>query len=146
MATVKGVNKTLIDTQATADRVGKGLVDGRLKIMSDTYEAASIAIGTVIQMGGLLPLGAKVHEQILMADALGGSVTLAVGDAESAARYISATAMNTGNKVVRIDTIAGRQYVVDNTVPSTTDRQVQITTAGAIATGTIKLDTIYSAD
>ena len=146
MATVKGVNRTLADAQATSDRIGKGLVDGRLKIISDTYEAAAVDIGDTIEMGTELPLGAKVHEIVLMADALGGSVTLAVGDAEVAARYISATAMNTANKVTRLNVIAGRQYEVDETTPSTTDRQVLITVAGAAATGTITLDIVYAAE
>lgn len=138
---VKGVNRTKMDTPTPANRLTPGEFDGRVKVMIDSYAANALAQGSTIDVGGLLPIGAKVLEVVLMADALGGSVTLAVGDSTTAARYILATAMNTGNKVVRINAIDGRGY----TVTSTT-RQVVITTAGAVATGDIKVEIYFTND
>ncbi len=141
MSAVKGVNRTKIDTATPADRLTPGEFDGRVKVIIDSYAAAGLVLGSTINVGGLLPIGAKVLEIVLTCDALGGSVTLAVGDSTTAARYISATAMNTGNKVTRINAIDGRSYTV-----TTTTRQVVITTAGAAATGDIKIEIYFTHD
>ncbi len=146
MSLLKGVNRTLADTPVGSNIIAGGLQKGKLRIMSDSIELAAAQVGDIIEVNDFLPIGAKVHEVVLMADALGGSVTLAVGDYESAARYISATAMNTANKITRLNAIGGRQYEVDETTPgsTSTDRQIIITVAGAAASGSIKIDVIYS--
>ncbi len=146
MSAVKGVNKTLADSQETAARIPKGQQDGRVKVMYDTYEASALEIGSTIKMGAKLPLGATILEVILDTDNLQNNTTLAVGDAESAARYISATDHGAAALITRLDTIAGRGYVIDETTPSTTDRQIVITTAAGAATGTIKLIVLYTQD
>ena len=141
MGTLYGVNRTHYNTATSAGShiTDPGTSKGKIISMQDTYEASAAAVGDVIQMGYLLPKGARVVAVTLMTDALGSSVTLAVGDAEDADRYITATACNTANQVTRINAIDGFLYEVDETTASTTDRQVTITVAGAAATGTIKL-------
>ena len=145
MATVKGVNRTLADTPEGSNITSPGLLDGKLRVMVDSYTTATTAAGTIIEVGKYLPKGAKVLEVALMTEALGGSVQLIVGDYEDDNRYITATTCNTANQVTRLNAIAGRQYEVDETTPgdTTTDRQVIITTSGASATGLIKVEITY---
>lgn len=146
MSEVKGVNRTKMDTATPADRLTPGEFDGRVKVMIDSYEAAALANGSSIDVGGILPTGAKVLEIVLTCDALGSSVTLAVGDDEDTSRYITATAMNTANKVTRINAIDGRSYPVDLTDTSNPDNQVVITVGGAAATGSIKIEIYFTND
>ena len=146
MSVVKGVNRTKMDSATPANRLTAGEFDGRVKVMNGSYEALALEAGSTIKVGGTLPTGAKVLEIRLMCDALGGSVTLVVGDAEDPNRYILATAMNTANKVTSINAIDGRAYVVDMTTASTPDNQVVILTAGAAATGTIKIQIYFTND
>jgi len=143
MSDVKGVNRTKMDSATPDDRLTGGEFDGRVKVSIDSYEAATLVSGSTIEIGGTLPEGAKVLEVVIQADALGGSVTLAVGDSDTAARYISATAMNTGDKVLRINAIGGRNYVIGT---ASGDNQVLITVGGASATGSIKTQIFYTND
>jgi hypothetical protein len=150
MATVKGINKTKIDTPGAADRrLEPGLFDGRVKVMKDEYEASALAIGSIIEMGQELPTGAKIIDVILHTDNLGNNTTLIVGDYEDDNRYITATDHGAGAELVtRLNAIAGRMYEVDDTTPgaTTTDKQIIVTTAAGIATGTISLIILYSHD
>ena len=83
MATVKGVNKTLIDAGGLSNKFEQGYLDGRVKCFFDQYEVSSTVSGTVIEMGPELPVGAKILEVILSTDDIGGSsTTLQVGDLE----------------------------------------------------------------
>ncbi len=143
MSAVKGVNRTKMDTATPADRLSGGEFDGRVKCSIDRYEADGLVAASTIEIGGTIPNGAKILEIAIQADALGSGVTLAVGDSDTAARYISATAMNTGNKVIRIDTIGGRDYVIGT---ASGDNQLLITTAGNPATGTIEAQIFYTND
>lgn len=147
MATVKGVNRTLADTPEGSNITKPGLLEGKLRVMVDSYEAAAIASGTIIEVGKYLPKGAVIVEVCLMADALGSGVTLIVGDYEDTNRYIEASSTwNTANQIQRLNAIDGRQYEVDETTEgaTSTDRQVIITTGGAAATGTIKIEITYT--
>ena len=145
MATVKGVNRTLADTPEGSNIMDPGVQKGKLRTIIETYEAAAIAAATIIEMGEYLPKGVRVLEVALTTDALGASVQLIVGDYEDTNRYITATTCNTANQVTRLNDIDGKQYKVDETTPgaTTTDRQIIITTSGAAATGTIKLEVTY---
>lgn len=148
MATVYGTNRTKANTptSAASNIMGAGVQDGKLRVIMDSYECASTASGTIIEMGQYLPKGARVIETKLMTDALGSGVTLIVGDYEDDNRYITATTCNTDNLVTSLNAIDGRQYEVDETTEgaTSTDRQIIITTGGATATGTIKLEVIYT--
>jgi len=143
MATVKGVNRTVADAVTAAHVLDPGLFGGNVKVQLDTYEAAAIASGTVIEVGGDLPKGARVINVMLVNDALGASVTLDVGDEEDPNRYISAYDGSAAG-VKWGDLADGIEYAVDDTVPTTPDSQVLVTTGGATATGTIKVAIFYT--
>lgn len=145
MSAVYGVNRTILNTEPR-EKLDPGLHDGRVKVLMDIYEASALEAASTIDMGGLLPTGARILDVILITDALGSGVTLEVGDDEDPNRYITSTACNTANQVTRLNAIAGQQYEVDMTTASTPDNQVVITTAGAAATGTINLIVLYTHD
>ncbi len=146
MGTVKGVNRTLADTPTIANRTKPGLFDARLKVTYDSYEAVALALGSIIEMGNKLPIGAFVAEVILDTDNLGNNTTLKVGDYEDDARYIPLTDHGAAALVTRMNAIDGRMYEIDETTPgaTSTDRQIIITTAAGEAGGTIKLLVFYT--
>ena len=93
MASVKGANFTNL----TADpivKIGAGEFSGKVRVQYDSYEASSLASGSDISVARL-PKGAIVYDIVIHHDALGSGVTLAVGDSDSAGRYIAATAAAT---------------------------------------------------
>jgi len=149
MATVKGVNKTLIDAGGLSNKYEQGYLDGRVKCFFDQYEVSSTVSGTVIEMGPELPVGSKILEVILSTDDIGGSATtLAVGDLEDTDRYISATNHGDGSVTTRLNKPDGLGYEVDMTTATTPDNQITITTGNSTSgtTGTINLVVFYTKD
>jgi len=140
MASVKGTNITNLDA-VPATMANAAQVHGRMRVWHDTYEASSLASGSDITVARL-PAGATVYEVVVVHDALGSSVTLSVGDASSATRYIGATAAATAGKLVMTEdgNIDGFGY--ENS--SSTD--VLVTTGGAAASGTVKTAVYYTVD
>lgn len=139
MATVKGVNRTIMDTEPRV-KLAAGSVDGREKVILDSYEAAALAVADIIQVGAELPVGAIVTDIILDADALGAGVTLSCGDSGSATRYIPATVF-TSAAVVRLSAIGGRHYAITSST-----QQVTLTVGVGAATGSIKITIKYTHD
>jgi hypothetical protein len=140
MASVKATNITNLDASPSV-LANASEVHGSVRVFKDTYEASSLGAGSDITVARL-PIGAKVVDIHVKADALGGSVTLGVGDSASATTYIAQTAMNTGNKLISLSSdgvIAG----IGNEITSTTTN-ILITTAGASATGTITTVVYYT--
>jgi len=140
MGTVKGVNRTVMDTEPRV-KLTPGFVDGRVKTFQDTYEALTLAINDVIEMGPDLPVGARILEVILHSDDLTNTAKLSVGDTISPARYISATDHGSAEKVTKLNAIGGRNYAITSTT-----QQITITNTNGIATGTIKLTVFYTHD
>lgn len=145
MATVKGVNRTLADDPVGSNIMDPGVQQGKVRVIMDTYEASSVAIGSIIEVGGLIPKGARVLDVVLTHDAL-GAATVDVGDYEDTDRYFNDESVASANTLHRLNLIDGRQYKVDETTPgaTSTDRQVIITTAGAVISGTIKIEIYYT--
>jgi len=147
MSTYKGVNRTLADDPVGSNIMDSGLQGGKVRVILDTYEAAAIVAGSIIEVGTELPKGARVIEIVMTTDAL-GAATIDIGDYEDADRYNNDVDVSVANTVTRIDLIDGRQYKVDETytgktVGSGTDRQITLTTASATITGTIKIEIYY---
>ena len=81
MATLKGVNKTKIDA-VPAQLAEQGEQGGVKKVIYDTYELTADTTGgtDTLEMGGLIPAGARVLDVKLLFDDLDGSGgTLDVG-------------------------------------------------------------------
>ena len=142
MSDVKGINKTLIDVPTT---LSPGKFDGRVKCSIDTYEASTLVSGSTIKMGGKITKGAIVLFQLLATDALGGSTTMDVGDAEDTDRYHSG--LDTSSAAITlIGLVDGVNYETDETDSDNLDTQILLTTGGASMSGTIKLITFYTND
>ena len=145
MADVFGVTGTLIDSAGVSTILG-GLVDGRIKCMLDTYVIlGSEATGSTITLGGKVPTGANIIAIGISVDTAQSSANVDVGDAESATRYVS---NDTGIQTADVVTwTPGKNYVTDDTTPSTTDRRIVLTTGGATLTaGNLAFILLYSFD
>ena len=139
MASVKATNITNLDASPSV-LANAGDVHGSVRVFKDTYEASSLASGSDITIARL-PKGARVMDIHLKADALGNSVTLAVGDSATADRYISATAMNTGDKQLSLSS-DGAIASIGYEIGDVTD--ILVTTGGATASGTITSVVYYT--
>jgi len=142
MATVKGVNKTIMDATGNDHTVAPGLAGGVVQCMMDVYEASALSANDINEIGQDLPVNSKVLFVLLGYDALGASTTLDVGDAEDDNRYLSAIDTSSAGTTIS-NLVDGIQYEVDNTTASTPDTQILVTLEGASATGTIKLLVFY---
>lgn len=72
MSTLYGVNNTLITQTNPPAKAGKGEDGGRVRVLYDKYVAAgAIAINSTIDMGDLIPKGARVVDTIVKFSDLG---------------------------------------------------------------------------
>lgn len=79
MATNYGVNADLLLVDNPSQKAGVGEQGGRVRCIYDTFElTADLAANDTIEMGGLIPKGARVIDVHLFFDALGAG-TLDVG-------------------------------------------------------------------
>lgn len=133
-------NNTTKITNITANpavNVHASEAHGRMRVWYDVFEASSTASGDTITFARM-PKGATIWEVKVMADALGSSVTLKVGDASDDDRFITATTMNTANLVTNTNAIAGVGYNY------TSQTDLIATVGGAAATGTIAFMVFYT--
>jgi hypothetical protein len=127
---------------------------GRIRVAHGTYEAASLAADSVIEMF-ILPDGARLLEGSLAHDAMGSTTTLSVGYAAhtnaagtavsaAAAAYKAAAASTSAQKVDILATLAlGSGAEVD---ANEDGMPVTVTLAGATGTGTVELTIKYVVD
>ena len=133
-------NNTTKITNITADpsvNMNASEAHGRMRVWYDSFEASSTAAADTITFARM-PKGATIWEVKVMADALGSSVQLKVGDASNDARFISLTTMNTANLVTNTNVIAGVGYNY------TAETDLIATVSGAAATGTIAFMVFYT--
>ena len=140
MASVKGVNFTNITAtpQVNAD---SSEWTGKLRVQFDSFEASSLASGSDISVARL-PKGAKVWDVVIMHDALGSGVTLAVGDSADADRYVTATAAANAGVISMHNDGAIDGFGFEQTA----ETDVLITTGGGTANGTIKIKIVYAVE
>ena len=142
MTTYKGAVKTIADSVSTDHTVASGKGEGSiLHVQFDSYEAATLVQGSLIEIGSKLPLGSYVFETKMAYDALGAATSLSLGDAEDDDRYITNT-VTTSAGVTRGNTVDGFGYYIDETNgtdAANTDRQVlaKVVDSGSMS-GTIK--------
>lgn len=149
MATVIGVVATVQAAPPSPSTwLTAGYVNGRVKVNLDYYVALGTeTAGTVITMGSLLPVGAKVLWIDVATSASTGSLTVSVGDLDSATRYASASTGPATAGTTRIGpklSSTDGYYVIGTNpaTPTTTDndQQIILTTGGA----TLAVSTIIS--
>lgn len=149
VGTLYGVNATLVAAGGVS-QILQGMVDARVKCMVDTFvtTGASEDIGTTITFGPALPTGARILDVILgVTGSLGsGSTTLSVGDANTAALYIAATAITAAVILRNSAKPDGLNYIIGT---NSGDNRIIVTTAGAhnaTASVTVKIIVIYAMD
>lgn len=139
MSAVYGVNATKIAAMKPSNTLLPGESAGKVRVFSDEYEAAALASGSTITVGPELPVGARIVEVIVSSDNLGNNTTLAVGDADDADRYITATNHGGAAATTRLNAVDGLNYEIDGD----DDQQVIITTGTGAGTGTIQIVVMY---
>ena len=143
MATVKGTNKTLIDTGGMVSQIAAGLVNGRVKCDIDEYVADGEAIGTVIEMFSDLPAGAKILALIFSSTVEQTSVTFKLGTSYNDDEF-AATGNSTLQAILNAWVEHGKGYVVGT---ADDDGQIILTTEGsALVAGTINGAVLYTTD
>lgn len=140
MATVSGVVYAVSILPPTPNAwLTQGYVNGREKVNLDFYVATGAeAAGTVILMGALLPIGAKILSIALSASASTGGLTVSVGDLDNATRYGTALTGIATAGITSVNTLidaTNGAYVI-GTNPATptatdNDQQIKLTTGGA---------------
>jgi hypothetical protein len=155
--------QTLYGVVATAQITGGvsnwqlgGVIDGRVKVMIDTYVAvATEAVASTIAIGKQLPKGANVIAVILVSTVVQTSVTVSVGDKVTASRYgiAASTELQTAYSPKICLPVAGVYVTTDDSLTSaalpsaTNDCQIILTTAGGtLVAGTITAYILYSFD
>ena len=153
MATTYSVQKTKWNQDTPTTRIKPNEQAGRVRVAYALAEAASLAVGPIEMFN--LPNGARILSGELMHDALGGSTTASVGHAayKNAAGTVvaldvdeyKAAAASTGIATVDIAATSalGRNSVVD---ADSDGIPITVVIAGAAATGTIELTTLYVVD
>ncbi len=152
MATVYSAQRT--NSRATPAVMNQANeLSGRVRVAYGTYEAASLAAASEIEMF-VLPNGARLVQGNLAYDALGSGTTLSVGYAAhtnaagtavsaAAAAYKAAAASTSAQKVDVLATIA----LGSGTETDTNEDGVAITVTNAgTATGSIELTIMYVVD
>jgi len=152
MATVYSAQRT--NSRATPAVMNQANeLSGRIRVAYGTYEAASLAAASEIEMF-ILPDGARLVQGNLAYDALGSGTTLSVGYAAhtnaagtavvaAAAAYKAAAASTSAQKVDVLATIA----LGSGTETDTNEDGVAITVTNAgTATGSIELTIMYVVD
>lgn len=139
MPIVNGVNNYKALNPSPANIISPGLQGGRVRVSTDVYEAAALAVDSQILMNAPLPEGAVIIGMELSYDALGAGVTLQVGDTADNDRYmVAASAATAGQRATIL--VDGMGY----TVTGATNNQIMVVTGGAAATGTVKLTVLWS--
>ena len=143
MATVKGVNRTKLDTPNSGNIIPEGQNHGNLKVIFDSYELSSTASGDIIQLGDLIPEGAAIMDVVIANDALGASTTIKVGDSNDDDRYLAAySTSSAARKSLQADgVIDSIGYRIGT---NSGDNQLIATLGGGTGTGTLYAIVVYS--
>lgn len=107
---------------------------GVIKCVTDEIELSSLAADSVKPLGRKIQGKIRIVDATLYHDALGTGVTLKLGDEDDDDAIIPATAAATAGK---IDLVIGQVFA------ELTGNQLQITTGGATASGTVKVVVKY---
>lgn len=137
------VNSTTYEAQ-TAGKVAlsQGVADATLHCVTTTYEASAAASGTIINLFKLQK-DAVIQNFVVAFDDLGTGVTLDIGDAGDADRYVADLDVATAAGSAVGIAADGLGYVT-GTDAEHDDTLIVATVGGAAATGTLKVTCYYS--
>lgn len=141
MAVLQGVNYAKAISPTSDNVASPGTLGGRVRVLQDSITLAAAQIADTVKLGRTLVAGAKILGIEVNTAALGGGVTIDVGDIADPNRYMSAidgSAAATFTDLIQ----AGAQYEVTGT----DDDVIELTIGGAAATGVVKVNVFYSED
>lgn len=141
---VKGVVATAVAAGGVSNKVLSGLIDGRVKVMVDSYVPdGTEGVGSTIKFGALIPTGANILAACLVAID-NTAATGDLGDSNDPDRYLNDANLATGGAGPLVLS-TGQNYVIGT---NSGDNQILLTTAGATLTSgkTIKVAIFYSID
>ena len=147
MSSVKGVNYTNI-TATPIVKSDSEVAGGKVRVSYDSYEAASLASGSDITIGRV-PANATIIDVVLKCDALGGSSTLKVGDADDDDRYLAA--VGTWNAAGQVQSMLGGSTAANTAMTglgyrTTAETDIIITTGGATISNSIHCWVMYTVE
>lgn len=144
MATVYGVNRTLLNT-GTVNTIDPEENGGGVRWVFDTYECSSLAAGSVIELFGInLPIGARIVDWVIDHDDIQNSATLAFGTNDDDDEFMTATTCG-GSADKKNMTDDGVSAALGFEIDSVDAQTLILTTGTGIATGTIKVGVAYVA-
>jgi len=140
MATVYGVNKTKNLAPSHQNVIDPSEQGARVRWITDSYEAAGVAKGSSIVLGGKIPQGAQIlPESKIYHDALGSNSAIAVGTAEFGVELSASEATTSAGTVelgADVDSFGTKE---------TGAVEIWVTSSGSGAlTGTLRLDLYYA--
>lgn len=143
MATILADVATNVQAGGLNNAVLNGLIDARVKAHLDSYTigGSTETSGSTIDIGALIPSGARVLAILVSVSTAQTSATLSIGDDASATRYANAdtSIQNAGSYL-----FSGKNYL---TGQSAGDRQIVLTTGGATLTaGQLEVAVLYTMD
>lgn len=140
MTTYYGVNSTIVNADGPPDSfVRAGKVGGKVRTMTDTYEAASLAAGSVVRVAKVPKDAVVLRISNIQMDDLGtATITIAIGIADDTTLFDAATVIATSMRF--FDDIDGAAWL------ASADTWIILTTAYAAATGTIKTEVYYAVE
>lgn len=137
------VNSTTYEAQEAGKvTLSQGVADATLHCVTTTYEASAAASGTVINLFKLQK-DAVIQNFVVAFDDLGTGVTLDIGDAGDADRYVADLDVATAAGSAVGITADGLGYIT-GTDTEHDDTLIIATVGGAAATGTIKVTCYYA--
>ena len=154
MATVKGVQNLALFTGGVTNWQTPGYIRGNVRVMIDWYVGlGSEAAGTVILMHPLLDIGSVILFHQLNLSAGVASLTISIGDLDSATRYTSAVATAVAGTFGPYTKSGSTGPYIIGSNPATptatdNDQQITLTTGGATlgAAAVLTLYTYYTID
>lgn len=140
MSTVYGTNATIVNAAGPPGSfIDAGKWGGKVRVMTDVYEAASLAAGSVIRVAKIPKDAVVLGLSNYQTDDLGTSLmSIKVGVAADDDLFDGYTAQTTTKKW--LDAIGGIHW------QASADVWIIMTTAIAVATGTIKSEIVYAVE
>jgi len=140
MATTYGVNRTKIRAGGHQNIISPDEQGARVKWVHDSAEAAGVAKGSFIYMGGQIPAGAQIlPESKIYHDNLGSNTAIAVGTSELGVELSASEATTAAGSVdlgADVDSFGTKLTAASDII---------VTSSGSGAlTGTLRLDLYYA--
>ena len=137
------VNSTTYEAQAAGKiALNQGVAEATLHCVTTTYEASALAANTVINLFKLAK-GVAIQNFVVAHDDLGTGLTLDIGDAGDADRYVDGLSISTAAGSTTGCLVDGVGYVI-GTDTEHDDTVITATLLGGAATGTLKVTCYYS--